>query len=218
VIHRLEIDSIHLQYGQRKILSDVYLLCQTGSVVGLLGRNGEGKSSLMNIAFGITKMEDYSVRIDRQNIKPAFQSHFGVNYLPQFNFIPSGMTLKTVFEFYHLSFENFTIDVIELKERANTKISELSGGLRRLVEIYLVIKKEALFVMLDEPFTHIMPVYIELICRWIKEEKTKKGFVISDHLYHSVLPICDYYYLLKQGKTHLVHERKDLVGLGYLSH
>lgn len=213
----LEIDSIQLQYGQRKILSDVYVCCETGSVVGLLGRNGEGKSSLMKIAFGTTTIEDYFVRINGQNIKPAFRYKGGISYLPQFNFIPAGMSLQKVFDFYELDFEKFTNELKELKGSEKRNINSLSGGLKRMVEIYTIIKKKGLFVMLDEPFTHIMPLYTELICRWIQQEKATKGFIISDHLYQSVIPICDKFYLLKNGKTHLCQHQQELITHGYLS-
>lgn len=216
-MHSLEIDSIQLQYGQRKILRDVYLRCDTGHTIGLLGRNGEGKSSLMKIAFGTTELEDYSVRIDGQNIKPAYQHPLGVAYLPQHHFIPSGMTIQKAFDFYQLSFDAFVNKLPELHGRQKSEIGTLSGGIKRMVEIYIIIKKKGLFVMLDEPFTHIMPVYIELIGQWINEEKAKKGFIISDHLYRSVLPLCNQIYLLKEGKTHLCQNNEDLVQLGYLN-
>ncbi|MCC6186930.1 MAG: ATP-binding cassette domain-containing protein [Chitinophagaceae bacterium] len=214
--HLLEIDSIQLQYGQRKILSDVYIRCESGTVVGLLGRNGEGKSSLMKIAFGTTEMEDYSVRIDGQNIKPAFQHPAGISYLPQFNFIPSGMSLQKVFELYNLDFVVFANDLQELKGREKSKIKELSGGIKRMVEIYIIIKKKGMFVMLDEPFTHIMPVYVALICQWINDEKANKGFIISDHLYQAIVSISNSIYLLKDGKTHTCASAKDLIKLGYI--
>lgn len=217
-MRRLEIDSIQLQYGQRKILSDVYLRCDTGQTVGLLGRNGEGKSSLMKIAFGTTGMEDYSVRINGQNIRPAFQHPTGISYLPQHHFIPSGMSIQKAFDFYRLSFDAFAKELPELRGRHKSNFAALSGGIKRMVEIYIIIKKKGLFVMLDEPFTHIMPLYIELIAQWINEEKAGKGFIISDHLYQSVLPLCSQIYLLKDGKTHLCHNNADLVRLGYLSH
>lgn len=216
VSHLLEIDSIQLQYGQRKILSDVYIRCEIGTVVGLLGRNGEGKSSLMKIAFGTTKTEDYSVRIDGQNIKPAFQHSAGISYLPQFNFIPTGMSLQKLLEFYQLPFDAFEKELPELWGREKSKIKELSGGIKRMVEIYIIIKKKGMFVMLDEPFTHIMPVYVDLICKWINDEKENKGFIISDHLYHSILNISNDIYLLKEGKTHKCVSAKDLIKLGYI--
>ncbi|MES2477761.1 MAG: ATP-binding cassette domain-containing protein [Bacteroidota bacterium] len=217
-MHSLEIDGIQLQYGQRKILRDVYLRCDTGQTIGLLGRNGEGKSSLMKIAFGTTELEDYSVRIDGKNIKPAYRYPLGVAYLPQHHFIPSGITIQKAFDFYQLSFDAFAKELPELHGRQKSTIAALSGGIRRMVEIYIIIKKKGLFVMLDEPFTHIMPLYIEFIAQWINEEKASKGFIISDHLYESVLPLCNQIYLLKDGKTHLCKKREDLVQHEYLSH
>ena len=52
MIHTLEADGIQLDYNGRKILSDIYLKCETGKIIGLLGRNGCGKSSLMKIIYG----------------------------------------------------------------------------------------------------------------------------------------------------------------------
>ena len=49
--HKLEIDSIQFEFNGRKILSDIYLQCETGKITGLLGKNGEGKSCLMNIIY-----------------------------------------------------------------------------------------------------------------------------------------------------------------------
>lgn len=51
--HTLEVSSVRLLYGERLILSDVYLKIETGNIVGLLGKNGEGKSSLMHVIFGV---------------------------------------------------------------------------------------------------------------------------------------------------------------------
>lgn len=50
--HKLEIDSVFLEFGNRRILSDIYLKCETDKIIGLLGRNGNGKTSLMNIIYG----------------------------------------------------------------------------------------------------------------------------------------------------------------------
>ena len=50
--NKLEISSVRLLYGDRLILSDVYLKIETGNIIGLLGRNGEGKSSLMRVIYG----------------------------------------------------------------------------------------------------------------------------------------------------------------------
>jgi lipopolysaccharide export system ATP-binding protein len=60
----LEFDSLDLRFDGRRILSGTYIKCQQGEVVGLLGRNGSGKSSLMKVVFGTLGVEHKSVRVN----------------------------------------------------------------------------------------------------------------------------------------------------------
>ena len=81
--HKLEVDSIQLEFGQRRILSDIYFKCETGSITGLLGRNGQGKTCLMNIVYGSMKASSKSVQFDNVSIYEAFKRSDLLNYLPQ---------------------------------------------------------------------------------------------------------------------------------------
>jgi ABC-type sugar transport system ATPase subunit len=72
--HCLEADSIQLEFNGRRILSDIYLKCETGRITGLLGRNGEGKSCLMQIIYGTLACEK-SVRIDGVSALSAYKHH-----------------------------------------------------------------------------------------------------------------------------------------------
>ena len=92
--HILETDSIQLAFNGRKILSDIYLKCETGTITGLLGRNGQGKSCLMQIIFGSLNCEK-SVRIDNLSQKNISGFHNMLLYLPQFNFIPKSLSVTT---------------------------------------------------------------------------------------------------------------------------
>lgn len=213
--HKLEIDGVRLSYGDKVILSDIYLECTTGSVTGLLGRNGSGKSSLLQILFGTKQNDDCSVRLNNKSIKPAYANN-SISYLPQFNFLPSNLTLKKTFRLFNVSIENFIADIPEFKNRENSTLKELSGGSIRLLEAYLILKKEGKFVLLDEPFTHIMPLHIEMIKKWIIEEKATKGLILSDHLYQHIISISDKLYLLKDGKIHFCKDSNTLKEFGYL--
>ncbi len=63
--HSLEVDSVILEYAKNRVLQDVYLKVEIGFVKGLLGRNGSGKTCLMNIIYGEIKTNDKSIRINR---------------------------------------------------------------------------------------------------------------------------------------------------------
>ncbi|WP_222538479.1 ATP-binding cassette domain-containing protein [Pedobacter polysacchareus] len=214
--HQLEVDSISLQFGNREILSDVYLKCETGKITGLLGRNGTGKSSLMNLIFGNLVPGNKSVRFDGQSIPKAYQHHELLSYLPQYNFIPAHLTLKRVFSDFSLDYAPFEKVFPEFILQQGSKMKQLSGGQRRLVETYILIKAKSEFVMLDEPFSHLSPLMIGSIKKLIRQEQPKKGFLITDHMYHDVLELADDLYVLSDEKVHLIKDINDLERLGYV--
>jgi ABC-type lipopolysaccharide export system ATPase subunit len=215
MIHKLEVDSIQLEFGQRRILADVYFKCETGSITGLLGRNGQGKTCLMNIVYGSMQVSSKSVRFDDVPIYEAFKRVDLLTYLPQFSFIPSGLTLKRIFLDFNISFSELKKWFPEFEGRSKTKINQLSGGQRRLIEVYVIIKSKAQFSMLDEPFSQIMPLHVETIKELLIIEKLNKGFLITDHMYRQIISICDSLYVLNDGKTHLTKSIEDIERLGY---
>jgi ABC-type multidrug transport system ATPase subunit len=216
MIHILEADGIQLNFGLRNILSDVYIKCETGKITGLLGRNGQGKSCLMNILLGTLNSSVSSVRIDGKMIRNAGKHADLLLYLPQFNIIPKALTVKKVLADFRLPYADFENRFPEFKEKRDSKVSQLSGGQWRTLEIYIIAKAPSLFAMLDEPFTHLNPIQIEKIKEFLLEEKTNKGFLITDHMYNHLLDISDTVYLLRNGKTHLTKSVTDLDELGYV--
>ncbi|MDB5140611.1 MAG: hypothetical protein JWR12_2527 [Mucilaginibacter sp.] len=217
MIHTLEADGIELDFGLRRILSDVYLKCETGKITGLLGRNGQGKSCLMNILLGNLQTASNSVRFDGKVIKKAGKRSDLLLYLPQFNFIPKSLKVKQVLDDFQLNYADFENRFPEFKGRQHVKVNSLSGGQWRTVEIYIIVKSPSLFAMLDEPFTHLNPIQIEKIKEFLMEEKANKGFLITDHMYSHLLDVSDNVYLLKDGKTHPAKTIADLEYLGYLN-
>ena len=212
--HKLEADSIQLQFGDRRILSNIYLKCETGKITGLLGRNGQGKSCLLKIIYGTLRCEK-SVRIDNLSQSEAFKRTDLLLYLPQFNFIPKSLSIKRVFQDFGLDFIAFVESFPEFKSKYKSSIGSLSGGGHRLVELYVIVKSKSLFAMLDEPFTHLSPLQIEKVKGLLLEEKTNKGLLITDHMYTQVLDICDNLYLLADGETQLTKSAADIERLGY---
>lgn len=213
--HRLEADGIMLDFGARRILADVYLKCETGKITGLLGRNGQGKTCLMNIVYGTLPALSKSVRFDGQSVYHAFKRADLLTYLPQFNFIPGFLSIRRVFDDFDLDIADFNNHFPEFNMPSSTVMRELSGGQRRLIEVYVVLMSLSKFSMLDEPFSQLMPLHIERLKALLQVEKKRKGFLITDHLYQQVTDICDDLYLLANGKTHLVRDFSDIERLGY---
>jgi ABC-type lipopolysaccharide export system ATPase subunit len=212
--HKLEADSIQLEFKGRKILSSVYLKCETGKITGLLGRNGQGKTCLMKIIYGSLKCEK-SVRFDDVAQYEAYKRPDLLLYLPQFNFIPKPLSLKRVFNDFDLDYSAFEKRFPEFTSRYKSSVGILSGGDQRLVELYVVVKTISHFAMLDEPFTHLNPIQIDKVKELLLEEKENKGLLITDHMYRHITDICDHLYVLTNGKTYLTKSIEDIETLGY---
>lgn len=213
--HILEVDGVSMNFSGRVILSDIYLKSETGKIIGLLGRNGQGKSCLMKIISGTLKAESRSIRFDGKTVFELSGRSDLLLYLPQFNFIPSFLRLERIFKDFNLDISEFETQFPEFISRTKLKISEFSGGERRLVELYVLIKSKSQFALLDEPFTHISPLQIERIKKLLITEKENKGFIISDHMFKHITDIADSIYLLNDGKLYLTDSLEDLGTLGY---
>jgi|TARA_B100000768_G_C11199908_1_gene341287 ABC-type lipopolysaccharide export system ATPase subunit len=214
--NKLEIDSVLFEVKKNQILNNVYLKLEAGTITALLGRNGLGKSSLFKIILGIIKPREKSLRINDVSFFNKNPSNKDILYLPQNNFIPKKLKIKTVFNFFKIDFFDFSESFPEFKNISKNCLGTLSGGERRIIETYLILKSESKFAILDEPFSQIMPVHVQKIKNLIIQSKEKKGILISDHLYEHIKDISDEIYLVANKKVYLTKEKTDLIRLGYL--
>lgn len=214
--HSLEVDNVLLEWGFRRILYGVFLKCETGRVTGLLGRNGSGKSCLLRIIFGDMKCRGACVRIDGRSVGDRKRDCRDIRYLPQGHFVPKYLTLQQVFGDFGVDFEDFLHYFPEFGRYRKARIGKLSGGERRLVEIFVILVSDAKFVLLDEPFAQVMPVHIEVLKTLIRREAQRKGIVVTDHFFRDVMEVADELYVVSAGKTQLICEPEDLKRLGYL--
>ena len=215
--HILEADSIKKDFGKKRILSDVYLKCSTGELVGLLGRNGCGKSTLLKILFGTLETPYKTIRIDGKNCSYPYRKSGLISYLPQEPIFPINIsiykTLKTVLRSEQL-FEMMNIDrVVENVHRAPTKIS---GGERKFIEVCFIIALKSKFILLDEPFTGIEPIYREVIAEKLKECRKDFGIIVSDHDYRNVLATTQRQYYLNDATLWEIDGIEDLQKFGYI--
>ena len=214
--HILEVDGVMLSFGINRILQNVYLKCTTGNVTGLLGRNGCGKSCLMKIIIGDPLTEDKSIRINGKSLLGSSRLPEDLRYLPQHNFVPDSLSLERIFDDFEIDIEAFIESFPEFEQYRGMKMAHLSGGVKRILELYLVLKSKSKFVILDEPFSHIMPVHVDTIKNLILEEKSNKGILVSDHLYEHIMQISDEVYMIKNGRTFPIKSVEELHENGYV--
>lgn len=212
----LEADSVYLEYNNRAILSDVYVKAETGKVTGFLGRNGCGKSSLMKVIFGSLKGNFQSVRLNKQYQQSLLLVPDAIRYLPQKTFIPKQLKIEQICELFQVSFTSIVNEFPVFEKYQQQKLGALSGGEIRLLEAVIILFSDVRFVILDEPFSHIMPLHVEKLKEIINREKHRKGIIITDHMYKHIMEISDDLYLIREGKTFKINAHEDLIKYGYL--
>lgn len=214
---KLHADSILKTYGNRHILTDVFIACEKGEIVGLLGRNGVGKSTLLEIIFGSVKADNKFIKIDHKYIKGIRDNQNLIKYLPQKNFLPNHIKISTIIKLFC---DKKNASIIRnnhlIKPLLTKKNKQLSGGEKRIVEIFLIVLSSAKYILLDEPFNAVAPIYKKEIKDLIIEQSKNKGFIITDHDYRNILNIATRTVFIKDGSTIEIKNNKELIKYGYI--
>lgn len=213
----LEVDNVELYFKGKRILNGIYLKAETGQVTAILGRNGSGKSCLLQIIFGSLKSKYKLVRLNGTPFLKALFKTGKVKYLPQHNYLPKNLKLKSAFRLYKVDWSEFVLTFEEFKGLEQHKPKSFSGGLLRLIETYLILKSNSEIVLLDEPFSHLSPLHVQHIKEVIEIEKLAKTIIITDHMCHHIIDSSDNIYLLQNGCTRLVNNLNELEEYKYLS-
>lgn len=213
----LEVDSVQKRYEDKLVVSDVFLKCKTGQIIGLLGRNGSGKSTLLKIIFGIIPADNKFVRINGNVKFKNSELLKEISYLSQDNFIPNYITVKKAIT---LSIDKNQLSVFCQDEMIQSildkKVGNISGGELRYLEIKLVMKNPSKFVLLDEPYNGLAPVMVDKVNELIQEHSTQKGIIITDHNYQNIITVSTDLILMKAGKVHHLKDKNELIEKGYL--
>jgi ABC-2 type transport system ATP-binding protein len=217
--NELNVHGLYKNFGRKNILTDVSFNLSTGDVLGLFGKNGCGKSTLLKILFGTLKANQIDLTLNGASISPsAVIPEQYIGYLPQESFLPKHLKVRDIIPLFHESGDAqdtiFRAPFIE--KIASRKAGLLSMGEIRYLELLLVANLNHPFLMLDEPFSMIEPLYKEKIKEFLISLKAKKGIILTDHYYTDVFDVSTKNLVLKDGVAHEVRTSKDLKDFGYL--
>ena len=210
----LEARELVKQYHNRRVVDGVSLQVENGSVVGLLGPNGAGKTTTFYMIAGFIRPKSGSVLLDDKDISglPIHKrAKRGISYLAQ---EPSVFKKLTVEENIRIVLEPLGLEEDEINYRvtglledmkiqvlAGNRANTLSGGERRRVEIMRALAIKPRFILLDEPFAGIDPLSVADLQQIIIDLKNKGlGILISDHNVRETLSVCDYAYIINNGR------------------
>ncbi len=213
----LKLEKISLYFGKRKILEDLNLNLNQGEILGLLGPNGVGKSTIFNIIIGLLKPNYGSIIIDNNDVTkdPIFYrtKKYKISYVPQHGGYFHDLTLREnlkaisemVIEDKKLRDEriNLLISKFELESLQNIKAEFLSGGQKKRLVISLALLNNPRILLLDEPFAALDIMTIKNLQQIIVDLQTQNNIsiILCDHQARDLLSCVDLAIVLSNGKV-----------------
>ena len=216
-MHELHVDSVCKSFGTRQVLHDIFISCKPGEVIGLFGRNGCGKTTLLKIIFGSLRAENKFIKVNGRIVQTLRENQNNIAYLPQKNFLPGHLQVKKIFDLFCKSTQTNSLkNDPHVKPFLDRKSKELSGGERRMIELLLILNSNAQYILIDEPFNGVEPRYKEEIKNNIQKHSEHKGFIITDHDYLSIVAIATKVMLLQDGSIKETTAGDELIKVNYL--
>jgi branched-chain amino acid transport system ATP-binding protein len=219
----LKIDDISSFYGPICAIREVSMEINKNEIVGLIGANGAGKSSLMKAILGIRPVKSGSINFlgnDITHVSTPEIVSSGIAYVPEGGGVFPFMTIKENLQLGAVHYKGNVNERIEmiyerfplLKERENQQAGTLSGGQRQLVAIGRALMSAPKLLMLDEPSLGLAPKIVEELFRLIMELK-HDGYTIllSEQNARKTLQYADRAYVFRTGSIILHGTGKELV-------
>ncbi|MCX7367780.1 MAG: ABC transporter ATP-binding protein [Alphaproteobacteria bacterium] len=216
----MEIRGLEAWYGESHVLHGVDIDIREGEVVTLLGRNGAGKTSTLRSIMGLVPRRSGSVKYDGKefvNARPDIIARAGIAYCPEERGIfasldvtenlmlppmvrPGGMPLDEIYTLFP-----------NLKERARSQGTKLSGGEQQMLAIARILRTGARLLLLDEPSEGLAPVIVQQIGRTIRELK-KRGFTVLlvEQNFRFAQTVADRHYVMEHGRVVDMVANEDL--------
>lgn len=214
----LLVDSLLKSFGTKVVLTDIWLQCLPGEIIGLLGRNGCGKSTLLKIIFGSMRADQQFVKADGKQLLRQTDRMNLISYLPQDGFLPPYIRVKTALKLFLQADSRQTVSAFpDLIPLLQTRAGNLSHGERRLLEIILVLHHPGRYALLDEPFNGLSPIQKEKVTGLIRSAAEQKGIIITDHDYRQVKSVASRLLLMHDGGLRQIKSDEELKGGFYLS-
>lgn len=199
----LKVKNLKKSYGDHQVLNGISYEIPEGKIVGLLGPNGCGKTSMIKSIVGLINDYEGEILIDGEH--PGVYTKEIVAYLPEKNYLPAWMTPKQAINYMADFYKNFNKDkAYEMLRTFNLpekqKIKTMSKGMQEKMQLLLVMSREAKLYILDEPLGGVDPVARDFIMETImKNHLANSTILLSTHLIYDIEGILDRVLMVKGG-------------------
>jgi len=216
----LAIENLSAGYGRAVVLHEVGLRLGDGEALAVLGRNGVGKTTLLDSIVGVTRRFAGSLRLagrEMASLAPERRALLGVGWVPQERNIFRSLTVEenliAVARPGPWSTERVYALFPRLRERRHQGGGTLSGGEQQMLAIGRALATNPRLLLLDEPTEGLAPIIIEELLRALAKlfrEEGMAGLIVEQHA-HKILPITDRALVLERGRVVLEGSSAELI-------
>ena len=211
----LECKHLCKEFDDKQILKDINLKIPRGKIIGLLGKNGMGKTTLIKLINDLLTPTSGEILINGE--KPGVKSKEIISYLPERTYLDKEMTIKQVIKYFEEFYKNFDTQkaiklLKDLNLDINTKISKMSKGMQEKLQLILVMSRNAELYVLDEPLGGVDPATRDYILDTILSNFSEgASVIISTHLISDLERILDEVIFLDKGEIILTSSADELL-------
>lgn len=214
ILELLNIKKLNKDFDNKHILKDINLKIQNGRIIGLLGKNGMGKTTLIKLINDLLTPTSGEILI--KGNKPGIESKRIISYLPERTYLDKSMTIGEILKFFEEFYENFNKDkaiklLKDLDLDINLKVNKMSKGMQEKLQLILVMSRDAELYILDEPLGGVDPATRDYILDTILSNFNEgASVIISTHLISDIERILDEVIFIDKGKIVLQSSTDEL--------
>ena len=206
----LECKDLTKRYGKKAALNHINLTLKSGRIIGLLGPNGSGKTTMIKLINGLLTPTEGQVLID--GMEPGVKTKSIVSYLPERTYLDESMRITEAIEYFEDFYRDFDrkrafqmLKKVHLEPSA--RIKTLSKGNKEKVQLILVMSRQAKLYCLDEPIAGVDPAARDYILSTIiGNYEPDATILLSTHLITDVENILDEVVFIKDGHITMQEE------------
>ena len=213
-VELLECKNLCKEFDKNPILQDINLKIPRGKIIGLLGKNGTGKTTLIKLINDLLTPTSGEILINGKN--PGIESKEIISYLPERTYLDREMTVKDAIKYFEEFYKNFdsqkAIKILkDLDLDNNTKISKMSKGMQEKLQLILVMSRNAELYILDEPLGGVDPATRDYILDTILSNFCDgASVIISTHLIADIERILDEVIFIDKGEIIITSSADEL--------
>lgn len=201
---------VNKSFGKKQVLHDIHLTLPRGKIIGLLGKNGMGKSTMIKLINDLLVPTSGQVLIEGK--APGVESKEMIAYLPERTYLDKTMTVERVLDYFADFYSNFDREkalqlLTQLDLDPKEKLSHMSKGMQEKVQLVLVMSRRAKLYILDEPLGGVDPATRDHILDTILSNFSEDATVlISTHLISDIERILDTVIFVDKGRVVLMED------------